>query len=104
MQDSLQAGAANATRYTSTARFTQSIPFNLKIPLPPPLKRGVDYGFIPGHNFSPKGGVEGVQGPGRLTQHFGIDASFNGKKAGTVFGSKTEVSISAPTMSQRPLA
>jgi site-specific DNA recombinase len=35
---------ANATRYDFGRRFIKSIPFNLTIPLPPPLKRGFDYG------------------------------------------------------------
>jgi site-specific DNA recombinase len=28
--------------------FTRRIPFELTIPMPPPLRRGVDYGFLPG--------------------------------------------------------
>jgi DNA-3-methyladenine glycosylase len=43
-------GKANAMRY-ATVR-ARSIPFDLTIQLPPPLKRGVDYGFLPGSNFS----------------------------------------------------
>jgi hypothetical protein len=35
---------ANATRYPLGRCFIKSIPFNLNIPLPPPLKRGFDYG------------------------------------------------------------
>jgi site-specific DNA recombinase len=38
---------ANTTRYGSAARFMKSIPFDVTIPLPPPLQRGVDYGFLP---------------------------------------------------------
>ena len=31
---------------------TRRIPFEFTIPMPPPLRRGVDYGFLPGSNVS----------------------------------------------------
>ena len=37
-----------ATRHTSAHR----LPFELTMKMPPPLKRGVDYGFLPGTNVS----------------------------------------------------
>jgi site-specific DNA recombinase len=43
---------ASAIRH---GRFMKSIPFEFSIPLPPPLKRGVDYGFLPGTNISANG-------------------------------------------------
>ena len=45
----------NAIRYHFGRRFIKSIPFDLVIPLPPPLKRGIDYGFLPGTKTSSKG-------------------------------------------------
>jgi hypothetical protein len=39
-------------RYGFVVRFMKSIPFDITIPLPPPLKRGVGYGFPPGKNTS----------------------------------------------------
>jgi site-specific DNA recombinase len=47
--------AANATRYDSSNRFMKAIRFELAFPLPPPLRRGVDYGFVPGTNVSRRG-------------------------------------------------
>ena len=32
-----------------------TVPFELTIELPPPLRSGVDYGFLPGTNFSKPG-------------------------------------------------
>ena len=49
--------AANTTRHGSAAGLMKSIPFELVLPLPPPQKRGVDYGFLPGTNESKKGGL-----------------------------------------------
>ena len=31
---------------------TRKIPFEFAIPMPPPLRRGMDYGFLPGSNVS----------------------------------------------------
>ena len=42
----------NANQHDSAPR----IPFELTIQLPPPLKTGVDYGFLPGTNIS-RGGL-----------------------------------------------
>jgi site-specific DNA recombinase len=48
-------GAANTTRHGRDNRSGKSVPFELVIPLPPPLRRGIDYGFLPGANVSKKG-------------------------------------------------
>jgi site-specific DNA recombinase len=45
---------ANAIRQGFDRRFMKSIPFELAIALPPPLKTGVDYGFLPGTNKATK--------------------------------------------------
>jgi site-specific DNA recombinase len=47
--------AANTTRHGRDNRSGKSVPFELVIPLPPPLRRGIDYGFLPGANVSKKG-------------------------------------------------
>ena len=46
--------AANTTRHGRDSRSSKSVPFELVIPLPPPLRRGIDYGFLPGKNISKK--------------------------------------------------
>ena len=38
---------ANTTRHGRDNRSSKSVPFELVIPLPPPLRRGIDYGFLP---------------------------------------------------------
>ena len=45
---------ANTTRHGRDNRSSKSVPFELVIPLPPPLRRGIDYGFLPGKNVSKK--------------------------------------------------
>jgi site-specific DNA recombinase len=42
----------NAMRYGDFCQSGKSVPFELILPLPPPLKRGVDYGFQPAHPSS----------------------------------------------------
>ena len=45
---------ANTIRHGRDNRSSKSVPFELVIPLPPPLRRGIDYGFLPGKNVSKK--------------------------------------------------
>jgi site-specific DNA recombinase len=45
---------ANTIRHGLDNRSNKSVPFELVIPLPPPLRRGMDYGFLPGSNVSKK--------------------------------------------------